>query len=111
MLQPHSDHRGIKIVSKATGTLSGVKRKAPNEGHRTLGLFLARDGSSNEHNKVITEKAVLYAEAIAQTNLWRGESGMAYNSFYMESLSYGTPATSLSYKEYDLWQNQRILIV
>jgi hypothetical protein len=31
--------------------------------------------------------------------MWIGESGMAYNAFYMPSLGYGTPATTLSKKE------------
>jgi hypothetical protein len=28
--------------------------------------------------------------------MWRDESGMAYNSFYLPSLGYGTPATILT---------------
>jgi hypothetical protein len=87
MIQPHEYHRVINIVSKATGAVSGVKRKVPNEGHITLGFFLAGDRSSNAHKKVVTEKDVLHAEAIAQTSVCREESGMAYNSFYMASLS------------------------
>jgi hypothetical protein len=31
--------------------------------------------------------------------MWRGESGMAYNAFYMPSLGYGTSATTLSKKD------------
>jgi hypothetical protein len=84
---------------KAAGTMSGVKRKSPEEGHRTLRFFLAGDGTSITHKKVMTEKAALYGDEISQSNLWRGESGMAYNLFYMSGLSYGTPATSLTYKE------------
>jgi hypothetical protein len=36
LLQKHSSHCGIKIVSRSTNTESGIKRKAPDEGHRTL---------------------------------------------------------------------------
>jgi hypothetical protein len=57
MFQPHPDHRGIKIISKATGTVSGVKRKVPDEGHRTLGFFFAGDGSSNAHKIVMPKKS------------------------------------------------------
>jgi hypothetical protein len=28
--------------------------------------------------------------------MWRGESGMAHNAFYMPSLGYGTPSTTLT---------------
>jgi hypothetical protein len=45
LLQKHSSHRGIKIISRSTNTESGVKRKALNEGHRTLGLFMTGDGT------------------------------------------------------------------
>jgi hypothetical protein len=45
LLEKHSSQRGIKIVSRSTNTESGVKRKAPNEGHHTLVLFMTGDGT------------------------------------------------------------------
>jgi hypothetical protein len=98
-LQPNPTHRGIETVSKSTGTTSGIKRKAPEEGHRTLGFHLEGDGTSIAHKKVIMDKAVLYGEAIIHSKLRRGEIGMAQNSFYMPRLAYGTPATSLTLAE------------
>jgi hypothetical protein len=44
-------------------------------------------------------KAKGYSEAIISSSLQRGESAMAYNSYYMESVSYGTAATSRTIKE------------
>jgi hypothetical protein len=103
LLQKHSSHRGIKIVSISTNTESGVKRKAPNEGHRSLGFFMTGDGTCTAHKKVMTEKASLYATAIQRSSVWKGESGLAYNSFYLPSIGYGTPATTLSQQEcYDI---------
>jgi hypothetical protein len=64
LLQKHSSHRSIKIVSRSTNTESGVKQKAPNEGHRTMGFFMTGDGTCTAHKKVMTEKAILYATAI-----------------------------------------------
>jgi hypothetical protein len=100
LLQNHSSHRGIKIISRSTNTESGVKRKAPAEGHRTLGLFTTGDGTCIAHKKVMKEKASLYATAITRSSVWKGESGLAYNSFYLPSIGYGTPATTLSQQEY-----------
>jgi hypothetical protein len=45
LLRPYPGHRGINMVSKATGTISGIKRKAREEGHSTLGFHLAGDGT------------------------------------------------------------------
>jgi hypothetical protein len=45
------------------------------------------------------EKAILYGEAIRSITMWRGESSMAYNAFYIPSLGYGTPATTSSMKD------------
>jgi hypothetical protein len=56
LFQKHSSHRGIKIVSRSTNTESGVKRKAPTEGHRTLGLFMTGDVTCTAHKKVMTER-------------------------------------------------------
>jgi hypothetical protein len=47
----------------------------------------------------MTDKVVLYGEAITQSTLRRGKSGMAYNSFYIPSLAYSTPATSITLTE------------
>jgi hypothetical protein len=99
LLQKHSSHRGIKIMSKSTNTESGVKRRAPNEGHRTLGFFMTGDGTCSAHKKVMTEKRSLYATAIQRSSVWKGESGLAYNSFYSPSIGYGTPATTLTQQE------------
>jgi hypothetical protein len=99
LLQKHSSHRGIKIVSRSTNTESGVKRKAPNEGHRTLGFFMSGDGTCSAQKKVMTEKASLYTTAMQRSSVWKGEFGLAYNSFYLPSLGYGTPATTLTQQE------------
>jgi hypothetical protein len=56
LLQNHISHRGIKIVSRSTNTESGVKRKVPNEGHRTLGFFMTGDETCTAHKKVMTGK-------------------------------------------------------
>jgi hypothetical protein len=47
----------------------------------------------------MTEKSSLYATAIQRISVWKGESGIAYNSCYFTSLEYGTPATTLTQQE------------
>jgi hypothetical protein len=51
------------------------------------------------HKKVMTEKASPYATAIQRSSIWKGEYGLAYNSFYLPSLGYRTPATTLTQQE------------
>jgi hypothetical protein len=53
LLQKHSSHRVIKIVSRSTNTESGVNRKAPTEVHHTLGFFMTGDGTCTAHKKVL----------------------------------------------------------
>jgi hypothetical protein len=79
--------------------MSGVKRKAPEEGHRTLGFQISGDGKCTAKKKAMKEKAILFGEAIKSSTMWRGESGMAYTSFYMPSLGDGTTATTLTKKD------------
>jgi hypothetical protein len=45
------------------------------------------------------EKGIFYAMAIRNSTLQRGECSMAYGAYYLPSLAYGTPATTISYKE------------
>jgi hypothetical protein len=45
------------------------------------------------------EKWLAYAMAIRNSTLKCGECVMAYGTYYMPSLAYGTPATTISYKE------------
>jgi hypothetical protein len=47
------------------------------------------------------EKAESYGEAISGSLLQHGESITVYNCYYMPSIAYGTPATTLSFKECD----------
>jgi hypothetical protein len=96
LLQVKESHRGINITSRATARISGVKRKSVEEGHRTLGFHMSGDGKYESHKKVITDKAILYSNAIRSSTIWRGESAVAYNSFYMPSLGYGVPTKTLT---------------
>jgi hypothetical protein len=78
---------------------SGVKRKAPDERHHTLGFFMTVDDTCSSHKKVMTKKAHLYATDIQCSSVWKGESGLQYNSFHLPSIGYGTPATTLTQQE------------
>jgi hypothetical protein len=81
LLTMKKSNRGIEITSRSTGTVlvSGVKREAPEEGHRTLRFQISGDGKCNAQKKAMKENAILYGEAILSSAMWRGESGMAYN--------------------------------
>jgi hypothetical protein len=57
------------------------------------------DGKCSAHKKVMAEKAALYATAIQCSSLRKGESRLAYNSFYLPSLGYGTTVTTLNQQE------------
>jgi hypothetical protein len=46
-------NRSITMTSRSSGQVSGIKRKAPTEGHQTLGFFMTGDGTSNEHKRVV----------------------------------------------------------
>jgi hypothetical protein len=56
----------------------------------------------------MTEKAILYGQAIAWSTPRRGENSLTYNEFYMKSITYGNPATSMSFKEF---HNMQIPVV
>jgi hypothetical protein len=99
LLAKKTNHRGINITSNATGQTLGIKRKTVNQGHLTLGFHMTGDGTSTAHKKITKTKAKGYSEVIIISSLQRGESAMAYNSYYMAIISYGTEATSLTIKE------------
>jgi hypothetical protein len=46
-VEPH--HQSITMTSRSSGLISGIKRKSPTEGHRTLGSFMTEYGTSNDH--------------------------------------------------------------
>jgi hypothetical protein len=99
LLQPHEQHKCISLLSRATGSTSGIKRKAPKAGQIILGFHMTGDGTSSVHKKVMKEKGVLFGEAIMGSSLWRSESAVAYNSFYLPSMGYVMCATTLSFQE------------
>jgi hypothetical protein len=47
----------------------------------------------------MTKKVALYPAVIQHSSLWKGESGLAYNSFYLSIMGYGRPSTNLTQKE------------
>jgi hypothetical protein len=57
------------------------------------------------------EKIKLYSEAIDSSTLWKSEASLTYNTFYMKSIGYGTPVTSLSYTECDNMQKPAVNII
>jgi hypothetical protein len=101
MVQTKKIHKGINLSLKSEGTTVGIKLKAPSDSHRTLGFHLQGNGKTDSHKKVMREKAESYGEAISGSILKRGQSSTVYNCYYMPSISYGTPATTLTFKECD----------
>jgi hypothetical protein len=91
----------INITSRATGRISGVKRISVEEGHRMLGFHMSGNGKCEAHKKVMTDKAIMYSNAIRNSTMWREESAVTYNSFYIPRLGYGVPATTLTKEEYE----------
>jgi hypothetical protein len=108
LLTMKDSHMVIEITSRSTGTVSWVKRKSPEEGHRTIGFQISGDGKCNAQKKAMKEKTISYGKAIQSSTLWRVESSMAYNAFYMPSMGYGTPATTVSMK--DCEEIQRLVV-
>jgi hypothetical protein len=43
----------------------------------------------------MNEKGLAYAMSIINSTLQRGEFSMVYGAYYLPSLAYGTPATTL----------------
>jgi hypothetical protein len=62
---------------------------------------MSGDGKCEAHKKEMIDKALLYSDAIRNSTIRRGESALAYNSFYIPSLGYGVPATTLTKEEYE----------
>jgi hypothetical protein len=71
-----------------------------------LGFHMSSDGKCEAHKKVVTYKAILYINAIRNSTMWRGESAVTCNSFYMPSLGYGVPAITLTKEECEDIQRQ-----
>jgi hypothetical protein len=95
---PNETHRGIELFSQSTGTRTTIKRKSPSESHRTLGFHLNGDGIPTGHKRVSMDKIRLYRKAVDSSRLWKSEASLAYNAFYMKSIGYGTPTTSMTYQ-------------
>jgi hypothetical protein len=97
-------HRGIEIVSQSTGPRTTIRRKSPSESHRTLGFHLNGDGTSTGHKNDMMDKIILYSEKVDSSRLLKSEASLVYNAFYMHSIGYRTPSTSMSYQECDSMQ-------
>jgi hypothetical protein len=72
LVQIEPQHRSISMTSTSSRQVSGIKRKAPTEGHGTLGFFMTGDGTSNDHKRVMMEKGLDYVTAIRNSTIQRG---------------------------------------
>jgi hypothetical protein len=93
------------MISKASNTVSGIKQKSQNQGHRTLVFHITGDVTTKAHKAVILDKGKLFSEVVAQSHMTKSESGFTCNAYYMAILSYGTTATGLSLAECETIQN------
>jgi hypothetical protein len=57
------------MTSRSTGITSAIKRKATNQGHRTLCFYLTGDWTSSAHKNIMLDKGFAYAEAITNSTL------------------------------------------
>jgi hypothetical protein len=64
-----------------------------------LGFHLTSDDTSSSYKNIMMEKWVAYAEAITSSTLEHGKCPILYGAYYMPSLVYGTPTSSLTYME------------
>jgi hypothetical protein len=60
LLMVQDSHMGIKVTSLSKGAVSGVKRKAPEEGHIKHGFQISGDGKCIAQKKAMKEKAILF---------------------------------------------------
>jgi hypothetical protein len=65
-----------------------------------MGFHLTYDGTLSAYKKSMKCKEKEYSETTISSTLNRGEVLLAYNLYYMTSISYVTAATSLDIKEY-----------
>jgi hypothetical protein len=85
----------IEVISTNIGNQAEITHGRTSN----LRLFMTDYGTSTEHKQVMTETGLDYATAIINSTLQRGECSMTYGAYYIPSLAYGTPETTLSYKE------------
>jgi hypothetical protein len=57
------------------------------------------------------EKGLAYVMAVINSTLQHGECNMDYGATYLPSLAYGTPATTLSYKECEDVQRAVVAVI
>jgi hypothetical protein len=82
LIQIEPQHRSITMTSRSSGQVSGIKRKSPTEGHRTLGFFMTGDGTSNAHRRVMKKKDWLMR--------WRSETVL----FNVDNVAWHTAHTT-----------------
>jgi hypothetical protein len=62
ILTMKESHRGIEITSRSTGTVPGVKHKAPEEVNRTLGFQISGDGKCTAQKKAMKKRPFYLAK-------------------------------------------------
>jgi hypothetical protein len=81
------------------GVLTALEQVDPSEARRTLGVFLAPDGSAEGQFKVLMEKATAWADSIRSNHISRRYAWQAFSTVVVPQLAYPLPVTTMSRKQ------------
>lgn len=89
----------VLTVLNEFGTRVDVDQVPLNEARRTLGVYLAPDGSNTQMKQILLEKAKEWAEQIRVRHLGRKETWRALSSTIMQTIEY--PLLSATFTQQD----------
>lgn len=76
-----------------------IKRIGAGTAYRTLGVFIAANGSQKRQKEVLLEKSTTWSIKVSTSNLSQEEKLTSYRQQLLPSLRYPLPCTELTRKE------------
>jgi hypothetical protein len=96
LLKIRDDHLSISLTHPSTGIPNVVARKERDDPHRALGWMMMIDGKSTGPFITLKEKTEQFASAIYGSRMRCQDASLAYNCYYIASISYTLAATKMS---------------
>jgi hypothetical protein len=85
----------LSMTSELSPEQTEIKRIAPTESYRTLGVHLAPNGSNKGAISILKEAALVYCSRITSSRLTRKEALVSYIQYLLPKLRYQPPLLTL----------------
>ena len=89
----------LRLVQSETGEEVGIPRLQPGEAYRTLGAWVAADGSQDKQLEILAAKVTVWVNNITRSSLSSQDKQIMHSAFLKLQILYPIGCASIKHKD------------